>query len=111
FACSIMVDHVHIVSLRHRQFIEQIVGFLKRAASRRFGELDLHPLKEYRNPRGRVPTPWVEGGWNRYLNDWQAIADAVHYVEQNPVKVGLPPQRWEFVRDWREAAPASFRPV
>jgi hypothetical protein len=58
---------------------------------------DIHPLRDYHRNTGRVPQPWVEGGWFRYLNDDQAIADAVDYVRQNPTKIGLPIQTWSFV--------------
>jgi REP element-mobilizing transposase RayT len=110
-ACAIMWDHVHLVPLRHHELIiEDIVGYLKRAATRALTHKGVHPLAEYRTTRDRIPTPWVEGGWNRYFNDWQEIVDAIGYVEGNPEKCGLAPQRFEFVENWRQFAPAGFVP-
>jgi hypothetical protein len=38
------------------------------------------------------------------LNTDEEIARAIEYDEQNPIKVGLTPQNWSFVRrDWRGA--------
>jgi REP element-mobilizing transposase RayT len=97
-ACAIMPDHVHVVIDRHPHLlIEEIVAHLKRAATRQMTREDIHPLRDYHRNTGRVPQPWVEGGWFRYLNDDQAIADAVDYVRQNPTKIGLPIQTWSFV--------------
>ena len=97
YACSIMPDHVHLVFARHPATVEEIVGFLKRAATRELTREGLHPLAEYRRARGTVPTPWVIGGWNRYLNRAPEIADATDYVEKNPEKLGFKRQSWSFV--------------
>jgi hypothetical protein len=58
---------------------------------------DLHPLAEYRRARGTVPTPWVIGGWNRFLNRDREIEDATEYVVKNPEKLGFKRQSWSFV--------------
>ena len=109
-ACAIMWDHVHVVTLRHREPIEEIVGYLKRAATRALTRAQVHPLAGYETSRGRIPTPWVEGGWNRYLNGWHEIVDAIGYVQANPRKCGLPPQRFGFVRDCKGFAPQAIIP-
>ena len=98
YACAIMPDHVHIVAVRHpKLLIEEIVGFLKRAATRRLTREDIHPLSEFRRQNGRTPSPWVDGGWHRYLNSRAAIGDAVDYVWKNPARIGLPGQPWWFI--------------
>ena len=106
-ACAIMPDHTHLVTRPHRESIEQIVGFLKRAGTRKLNELDLHPLKSYRMQNGSVPTPWVQHGWNRFLNDWSAVRDAIDYVERNPLKIGLARQVWSFVEPLESSAPRT----
>src|SRR6266480_5051032 len=62
YAFVIMPNHTHIVSARHELPIEEIVGHLKRAATRQLTREGIHPLAQYRSARGRVPSPWVENG-------------------------------------------------
>ncbi len=97
FACAIMPDHVHLVTARHSEPIESVVGFLKRTASRELARQDLHPLERYRRNNGRVPTPWSEGGWYVYPNSPDEVSQRIRYVEANPLKAGLPAQHWPFV--------------
>jgi REP element-mobilizing transposase RayT len=96
-ACAVMPDHTHIVTIPHKLSVEDVVGYLKRAGTRKLNALDLHPLKDFRKRDGSIPTPWVENGWNRFLNDWHAVKDAIDYVDRNPLKIGLPRQTWSFV--------------
>lgn len=97
YACAIMPDHVHLVIARHDEHVETLVGFLKRAASRQLREEGLHPLAGYMNRSGRVPSPWADGGWNRFINATEQIPAAIDYVERNPEKIGLRRQHWSFV--------------
>ena len=83
FECSIMNDHVHLVTFRSRFRIEYVVNQLKGAATRALG------LSE---------TPWTRNGWNVFLDDEDAVMAAIQYVKANPVAAGLPPQRWSFVK-------------
>ena len=100
FACSIMPDHVHFVIGRSDCTAEYMAGFFKRAATRRLLAENLHPLQEFRQANGRIPSPWVVGGWFVYLNSPAEVLGRVRYVEENPAKAGAPPQRWAFVRDY-----------
>jgi REP element-mobilizing transposase RayT len=97
YACAIMPDHVHIVLARHGESIESVVGFLKRAATRQLTREGLHPLGAFRRANGRIPTPWVVGGWSRYLNAEPEIVDASDYVVHNPERIGFKRQTWSFV--------------
>ncbi len=87
-ACSIMPDHVHLVVDRHRYRVEQVVRCLKQAATSRLRDegFTIEPS-----------SPWARRLWKVYLNDTTDIRRAMRYVEQNPVKSGLPPQRWSCV--------------
>lgn len=100
YACSIMPDHVHLVTGRYRSTAEYVVGFLKRAATRRLAEEGIHLLRDCRQANGRVPSPWVVGGWFVYLNRPDDVRRRIRYVEENPTNAGLPPQRWSFVRPY-----------
>jgi REP element-mobilizing transposase RayT len=97
-ACAILWDHVHVVSQRHREPIEFVARVLKSAATRQLTQDGLHPLAEFADASGRTPTPWAEGGWERYLNNAVEIDDVVQYVNGNPEKHGLPRQDWPFVK-------------
>ena len=97
YACAIMPDHVHLVTGRHRSTVEYVAGFLKRAGTRQLNAAGLHPLADYRRADGRVPSPWVEDGWFVYLNTPEQIRQRIGYVQENPVKEGLPRQQWPFV--------------
>ncbi len=99
-ACAIMPDHVHIVTGRRRNTAEYAAGFFKRAATRRLMEAGIHPLRDYRQANGRIASPWVAGGWFVYLNTPLEVRDRIRYVENNPTKAGLPPQKWKFVRPY-----------
>jgi len=101
FACAILWDHVHIVVDRHDATIEYLVGVLKRAASRQLTSESLHPLMSCRRSDSTIPSPWVAGGWNRFLDDRSAIDGAIGYTNLNPIKHGMQPQEWEFVRSKR----------
>jgi REP element-mobilizing transposase RayT len=96
-ACTILPEHTHLVILRHRQKIELVVGHLKGRASHQLLDRGLHPLRDYRNRLGAVPSPWADHGWPVYLSTPADIRRAIAYVEQNPIKEGLPPQHWSFV--------------
>ena len=98
FACSIMPDHAHVVIGRSECTAEYAAGFFKRAATRRLTEKKLHPLQHSRQANGRVPSPWVVGGWVVFLNSSPEVHSRIRYVEENPVKAGLPRQQWPFVR-------------
>jgi REP element-mobilizing transposase RayT len=100
FACSIMPDHVHLVTGRYRNDVEYVAGFLKRAATRHLNDGQVHPLQGCHQANGRTPSPWVVGGWFVYLNSPPEVHGRIWYVEENPLKARLPPQRWEFVRPY-----------
>ena len=100
YACAILPDHVHLVVGRHRETVEQIVGFLKRAATREMARERLHPLAWYSRGNGQAPSPWVRGGWKRYLDNGDAMVDAINYAMKNPVKMGFKKQSWRFLREY-----------
>lgn len=101
YACAIMPDHVHVVFGRHDAIVEYLVGVLKRAASRQLNAEGLHPLRGYARSNGQTPSPWTDGGWVRYLNTPDEVIDAIGYVNDNPLKIRMPRQSWDFVRAFR----------
>ena len=97
WACAILPDHVHIVFARHAQASEMIVNFMKGAATGELLRKGLHPFPALRDENGKVPHCWAEGQWIVYLDSVEDILRAICYVNENPIKDGLPQQRWSFV--------------
>ena len=91
YACAIMPDHVHMLIRRHRDKAEQMMehfladtktGLI--AAERRPAD---HPV-------------WGGPGWKVFLNTRAAIENVVKYIKNNPIKIGRPEQRWDFVTEY-----------
>lgn len=121
FATAIMPDHVHLVLARQHLHVETIAGYLKRAASRQLRKEGLHPFQSLKaghvvddvakrspglNELGslahdgasdRLPTPWEENGWKVYLHTLDEVLHAINYVNDNPMKAGLPRQFWPWI--------------
>jgi len=82
-ACSIMNDHVHILILRSGYSIEYLVNQLKGAATKALNLND---------------SPWTRGFWKVFIDGEETLKIAIKYVNNNPVKSGLSPQIWSFVK-------------
>ncbi len=110
YACAIMPEHVHFVLGRYRYEVETMVRLLKAQASHRMLENGRHPLLQWPEADGSLPTPWAENSWKVFLNTAADIARAVRYVENNPLKEGRAMQVWPFVVPFLGTAkPASAR--
>jgi REP element-mobilizing transposase RayT len=96
-ACSIMPRHTHLVIHRTHYPAEQAANLLKGAATAELVRRSLHPFAGSRYRNGRLPTPWARKQWIVYLNCDADVHRAIEYVESNPLKDELPPQRWSFV--------------
>lgn len=96
-ACAIMPRHTHLVIGRPPYPAEQATNLLKGAATAELTRRGLHPFaaSPYRN--GKLPTPWARKQWIVFLADDIAVRRAIEYVERNPLKDGLNPQRWSFI--------------
>jgi REP element-mobilizing transposase RayT len=89
FACAVMPDHVHLVLRTSRWTPVQILASCRARASRRLHEADLWPADR---------PIWGKGRWVVDLDSAADVLTRIHYVEQNPIKAGLPPQRWSFLQ-------------
>ena len=103
--CSILPEHVHLVIARHTFKVEYIVGLLKGEATKQLKAQELHPLKHANGPNAELPTPWNSRCWKVYLDSDEAIENAIHYVDQNPVKEGKRVQHWSFESPYRGLDP------
>jgi len=87
-----MPDHVHLVIRKHKDSAEQIADRLMHAS--RLGLIQA-------GRRAITHPAWLAGhGWKVFLDHPEDVRRTIRYVEQNPVKIGLPAQRWEFVKPY-----------
>ena len=96
-ACAIMPDHAHLVIARHSYSIEKIAILLKGAASSSLLSERRHPFARDAYADGRLPSPWARREWSCFLDSVADIRRAITYVENNPTRDGMKPQRWKFV--------------
>jgi REP element-mobilizing transposase RayT len=88
YAACVMPDHVHLIVGRHDAMsIEAIGRVMKAKATLRLNAEGL----------GFGRSPWARGQWSVFLRDDADVRRAIAYVDRNPIKAGLKPQRWSFV--------------
>jgi hypothetical protein len=80
---------------------DQIVNLFKGAATGSLLDEKLHPFARWAAVAGKAPKCWADGEWKVFLDTEEAVARAIKYVEDNPVKEGKPLQRWGFVTPFR----------
>ena len=88
YACVFMPDHWHAAIRKHKHSAEQMILNFQNAsrdALRATGRRDLdHPV-------------WAQGGWKVFLDHPDDIRRTVRYIDDNPVKLHMPRQHWDFV--------------
>jgi len=88
YACAILRDHVHVVVRKHKHLAEEMIANLQRESHlllRDRGLFDLeHPI-------------WGGHGWKVYLDHPDEVWRTIPYVEKNPIKARLAPQKFDFV--------------
>lgn len=94
WACAILADHVHVLVRKHRDRAEQMIVELQResrlALIRRDDVPGDHPV-------------WGGPGWKVFQDTPANVRRTIHYIEQNPVLLGMGRQAWDFVtgyNDW-----------
>jgi hypothetical protein len=80
-----------LVIRKHRDDAEQMIGNFQ-GMSR--AELLKHSLVPEEHP------VWTKRGWKVFLNTPAEVRSRIAYVERNPVKDGLPPQKWPCVVEY-----------
>ena len=88
YACAVLRDHVHLIIRKHKHLAETMIENFQvasREAVVAVGERKLdHPV-------------WGGHGWKVYLDSTDDIWRTIPYVEENPLKLKMPKQIWEFV--------------
>jgi len=89
YACAIMPDHVHILIRKHKHLAEEMIVNLQRAGHARLIE------SGHRSVDQRT---WSSGWrWKVFLDHPDEIRRTIRYTDDNPSKIGLPRQEWDFV--------------
>ncbi len=91
YAGAIMPDHVHLLVRKHRLKAEEMIQQLQAASAavlRTVGR---------RSPHHPV---WGGPGWKVFLDHPDEVRRTICYIQQNPVKLRRPAQRWDFVQNY-----------
>jgi REP element-mobilizing transposase RayT len=96
-ALAILPDHVHLIMRYHTRPVDKIAAHLKAKATANLSAADMQPLAKFISPVGRIPSPWARNYWCPFIFDEDHYLQAIAYVEANPIKAGLRPQRWNIV--------------
>ena len=90
YACAVMPDHVHLLIRRHKDSAEEMIEHFQEATR------DALIAEGKRPPNHPV---WTKGrGWTGFLNTRADFQREIEYIRQNPIKIGKPEQKWEFVK-------------
>ena len=87
YALAIMRDHTHLVLGAIERDVRRAVGHIKSEATRALRAQGFFPDR----------SPWADHGWNVYLDTVKDLERAIRYVQDNPLKEGLPRQNWNCV--------------
>lgn len=84
-----MPDHVHLLIRKHKDQAEQMIEHFQDESRLRLRIAGL------RTPDHPV---WGGHGWKVFLDTPEEIRRTIGYIEDNPLKIGAPVQRWDFVK-------------
>lgn len=91
YACAIMPEHVHVLVRKHKDKAEEMIAHLQAGSKKLLIAQGLflasHPV-------------WGGPGWKVFLNTRRDMERIVDYIRNNPMKAGLPEQRWPFVKEY-----------
>lgn len=91
YACALMPDHVHMLIRRHRDYAEQMIELFQSGSRQAVIEAKIrsvtHPV-------------WGGPGWKVFLNSREDFTRTIEYIRQNPIKIGWPEQKWDFVQEY-----------
>jgi REP element-mobilizing transposase RayT len=91
YGCAVMPDHVHFLIRKHKHTAEEMIERFQRASRDRLAQTQ-HRTTDH-------PT-WGGPGWKVFLDHPDEVRRTVTYIEKNPLPLGLPKQRWPFVKEY-----------
>ncbi len=104
YASAIMPDHIHLIIRKHRDTAETMIEEFQQASRESI-------LSEEGTRHSPDHPVWGGPGWKVFLNTQDDIQRTIDYIEQNPVKIGQPIQRWDFVKPYDEWLPGHVKIV
>ncbi len=88
WACAICSNHAHLLVRRHRDDGRSIWTTMAESAANAMRELPSidpsHPI-------------WADRPYDVFKDSPEQVRSAIAYINKNPIKEGLPEQRWPFV--------------
>lgn len=96
-ALAIMPDHAHLLMRWDATDVDRIATQFKARATSKLNETGLNPMAAYPRTNGTLPSPWARNNWCPFIRTTEHMRAAIRYVDQNPVKAGLKPQKWKMV--------------
>ena len=91
WACAIMPDHIHLLIRKHKHQAEQMIENFQSLSRSRLRDLNL---------RKQTHLLWGGPGWKVFQDHPDDVKRTINYIEQNPIKIGLLPQNWDFVTEY-----------
>lgn len=91
WACAILSNHMHMVIRRHR---DDAMRMWRSIADRLRIDLQQVPAIGVGHP------VWADRPYKVFLSTPEDIRIRIRYVEGNPEKEGLPPQKFDFVKEY-----------
>ena len=88
----ILPQHAHLVIARCERRAEQIIAHLKGRATQQLAAEGLHPLADFREADGTIPSPWARKGWPVFLESDQRIF-AVPLITWRRIRFGRESRR------------------
>jgi REP element-mobilizing transposase RayT len=90
YACTVMPDHVHVLIRKHKEQAEEMVDAFRQASRERLIAADFRSADH--------PT-WSDGTARTvYLDHPDQVRRTMQYIEENPLPLHLPIQRWPFAK-------------
>ena len=100
-------NHFHFVCGCCRYDIRRFAGRIKGEGTKQLLKERIHPMQKFADPRGSVPSPWSVKPWVVYLFDDEDVIRSINYARNNLIRAGLPPQRHEFLTEYRGGTPGA----
>ena len=89
-ACAVMADHVHVLMRKHKRTAERMIADLQ----------DASRVELQEQPDWQDHPIWGGPGWKVFLYSPDEVRRTIRYIANNPVKMGLPRQEWDFVAEY-----------
>jgi REP element-mobilizing transposase RayT len=87
----VMFDHAHLCLRKHKHRAEEMIE--------QFQDYSARALRAVKCRAGTHPV-WAEGGWKVFLDHPEDVHRTIKYIEQNPIKMHRPIQRWPWITSY-----------